>query len=54
MTPIGGCYSPYEIDRARRLLARHLRLEHGWGIRRIGKELGLTDKAVRRALGEDT
>jgi len=53
MSPIGGAYGGmYMTDTARRLMARHLRRDHGWGIRRIGKELSLTDKQVRAALGE--
>ena len=37
---------------AKRLMARHLRLEHGWGIRRINLELGMSDAEVKRAVGE--
>lgn len=37
--------------RAERMMALHLRIEHGWGIRRIGKRLGLTDTEVKRLLG---
>lgn len=37
---------------AQSLMARHLRFEHRWGIRRIGKELGMTDSEVKRACGE--
>lgn len=38
---------------AKRLMARHLRREHGWGIRRINLELGMSDAEVKRAVGED-
>lgn len=32
---------------AQKLMAQHLREEHGWGIRRISKLLGLTEKELR-------
>lgn len=34
------------------MMASHLRYEHSWGIRKIGKHLGLTDREVKRACGE--
>lgn len=34
------------------MMASHLRHEHGWGIRRIGKRLGLSDREVKLATGE--
>lgn len=37
---------------AQRFMARHLRREHGWGIRRIGRELGLPDRAVKEACAD--
>jgi hypothetical protein len=37
---------------ANRVMAMHLRTEHGWGIRRIGQRLEMTDDEVRRAVGE--
>lgn len=37
---------------ADRLMARHLRREHGWGIRRINLELGMSDAEVKRACDE--
>ena len=33
-------------------MARHLRFEHGWGIRRINLRLGMSDLEVKRAVGE--
>lgn len=36
------------------MLARHLRAEHGWGIRRIGRFLHMTDTEVERAVGGAT
>ena len=37
---------------ALRLMARHLRREHGWGIRKINLELGMSDAEVKRACDE--
>lgn len=34
------------------MMARHPRKEHGWGIRRINRELKMTDKQVKEACGE--
>lgn len=38
---------------AQRFMAQHLHREHNWGIRRIGKRLGLPDRLVREALWTD-
>lgn len=38
---------------AKREMARHLRIEHGWGIRRINLRLGMSDAEVKRAVGEE-
>ena len=35
------------------MMANHLRFDHGWGVRRVGRRLGITDKQVRIACGED-
>lgn len=34
------------------MMANHLRHDHGWGIRRIGKRLGMTDREVKIATNE--
>jgi hypothetical protein len=34
------------------IMARHLRREHGWGIRRIAKELGEPMLVIRMWIGE--
>ncbi len=39
---------------AKREMARHLRHEHGWGIRKINRRLGMSDAEVKRAVGEVT
>ena len=67
MTPVGGCYNEaaaYNFAssvargaeeratlEARALMARHLRLEHGWGWRRIVREVNLSLAEVKRAVG---
>jgi hypothetical protein len=37
---------------AKRLMARHLRREHRWGIRKIAKEIGESESITRRMLDE--
>ena len=49
-----GSATRRSIGEVRRLMARHLHLEHGWGIRRVAKELGMPESRVRAALGKDT
>lgn len=34
------------------MMAVHLRLDHGYGIRRIGRRLKMTDKEVKEVCGE--
>lgn len=34
------------------MMANHLRHDHGWGIRKVGKRLGLSDREVKIACGE--
>jgi hypothetical protein len=34
---------------AKREMAKHLMHEHGWGVRAIGRRLGLSDAEVKRA-----
>ena len=36
------------------MMANHLRYDHGWGIRKIGRRLGMSDRAVRMATGDET
>lgn len=38
---------------AKQLMARHLRRDHGWGIRKIGRELGWSDKQVREVVDDE-
>lgn len=38
---------------AKREMARHLRFEHDWGIRRINLRLGMSDAEVKRAIGHE-
>lgn len=32
------------------MMARHLRYDHGWGLRRIAKRLGVSDTRLAEAL----
>jgi hypothetical protein len=34
------------------MMANHLRFDHGWSVRKVGRRLGITDKQVRVACGE--